>query len=231
MQNSSFKNTAVIIPVYNSEKHLKKLITEISEYIPKNQIIAVDDGSIDNSQNICRKEDVEIISYKENKGKGFALQTGLKSATEKGFSFAICMDSDQQHDPKHIPEFIAKQNASNASLILGFRDMSLKNMPFMRICSNRLTSFIVSFTAGKWIIDSQCGFRMYKLNDLNGLEFKTSRYQFETEILLKLAKRNLKFAQTPIDTIYGDEKSHIRHFRDIINFVKVIIKTWLNISV
>lgn len=226
MQKASIKNTAVILPVYNSSRHLKKLIPKVLEYFPKTQIFAIDDGSQDDSANICIEQDIELISYNQNMGKGYALNRGMQKAIEMGYEYAICMDSDEQHDPTHLMEFIAKQNSSNAGLIIGSRSMTTKDMPFPRICSNKLTSLIVSLTCRQKVIDSQCGYILYRLEDIKGLSFKTQRYQFETEILLKLAKKKVKIDHIPIKTIYGDETSHISHLRDISNFVKVVVASW-----
>ena len=226
MKNAKIENTVIILPVYNSERHLTPLMKSIEAYLPAKQVIAIDDGSNDNSAQICKSLEMNLISFEINKGKGAALQAGLIKAAELGYDFAFCLDSDQQHDPAHIPAFLKKQNDTNAGVVLGFRQLTPKYMPLARICSNKLTSFMVSITTGKWIKDSQCGYRLYRLHDLKNLKFKTSRYQFETEILLKLAVKKTIFAQVPISTIYGEETSHISHLRDIKNFIKVILNHW-----
>lgn len=227
MEEIKKSNTAVILPVYKSEKHLQSLVDDLKNFFPVSQIIAIDDGSSDGSAAICRQLGLILIQLAKNQGKGAALQAGLRKAAEEGFFYAFCLDSDEQHSPSHIPDFMHKQKESSAALVLGYRNLHFRYMPIARICSNRLTSFLVSITVGKWIKDSQCGYRLYYLPLLQGITFTTRRYQFETEILLKLAKKKVIIAQVPVKTLYGEEKSHIKHGRDILNFVILLIKSWL----
>jgi hypothetical protein len=96
-------------------------------------------------------------------------------------------------------------------------------MPIHRIWSNTLTSWVVTRASEQKILDSQCGFRLYNLLILEGMEFQTKRYQFETEIILKIAKKNGQVGFTPIDTIYDGQESYISGMRDIKNFIKIVL--------
>ena len=220
---ADWKNTAVIVPIYNSEKYLQKLFKRITEYFPLESIFAVNDASEDNSKEICRKIGMKLIDLKVNCGKGNALQVGFKAAIKKGYKFAFTIDSDLQHKPEDFPSFIQKQNELDLTLVIGKRDFSHKKMPFQRICSNTLTSWVVSRALKQKILDSQCGFRLYNLEILEGMEFQTKRYQFETEIILKIAKKKGKVDFIPIETIYEGQKSYISGMRDIRNFVKIVL--------
>lgn len=220
-------NTAVVLPVYNSSRHLKSLISKLLEYVSPKQIIAVDDGSIDDSAELCSNLGIHLIRFQENRGKGAALWAGMQKAKDLGYKFAFTIDSDEQHNPQQIPVFWQQQQKENSDLILGKRSFKVQDMPWQRICSNRLTSFIVSITVKRDVYDSQCGYRLYRLSLIHDLEIVSQRYQFETEIILKLCKENIKISHVAIDTIYGDETSHIKHGRDIYNFVKLIFSYWL----
>ncbi len=223
MINANFANTAVIIPVYNSEKFIKKLIEELLSVI-KN-IIVVDDGSTDKSFEIYSKYPVKYFRYKKNRGKGEALKKGFEIAIREGFLYAITLDSDYQHLPQDVPKFIKRQIATGANLIYGKRNFSPFVMPPARIMSNFLTSLIVSLKIKNRIYDSQCGFRLYDLSFIKRMQIKTDKYQTETELLIKFAKLSAKFDFVPIKTIYDKEKSYISHVRDIKNFIKVILNT------
>ena len=139
---ANLKNTTVIIPVFNAEKYLDRLLNEILIYT-KN-IIVIDDGSTDNSYEICKQFPVILYRIRNNRGKGYALKKGFDIAINEGFIFAITLDSDFQHPPKDIPKFIKRQIATSADLIYGKRDFDPKKMPIHRILSNFLTSLIVS---------------------------------------------------------------------------------------
>ncbi|MDX9870455.1 MAG: glycosyltransferase family 2 protein [Candidatus Cloacimonadales bacterium] len=217
-------NTLVIVPIYNAKRHLKQLFQEIIAQIPINQIVAIDDGSTDGSYELCQSLGINCIRFDANKGKGAALKAGFKYGIDNKFEYAFTLDSDMQHSPKSIPRFFRKQNYVLADLIIGKRDFVIKKMPFMRILSNTITSKIVSLFSGQRIYDSQCGYRLYRLDKLRNIHIEEDRYQFETAVILEMSKQLSKIDYVQIETIYNDEKSYINSLRDIKNFVKVILK-------
>jgi len=220
---ADWKNTAVIVPIYNSSKYLEELFRRIFEFFPTESVYAINDASIDNSAKICELSGVNLINIPINKGKGNALNVGFKEAITGGFKFTFSIDSDLQHKPEDFPGFLEKQNKDKIDLLIGRRILSNKKMPFMRVCSNSLTSKIVSIFTKQKILDSQCGFRLYNLDSIKDFKFRTKRYQFETEVILKLAKAGGKMGAIDIETIYNGQKSYISHLRDIMNFIKIII--------
>ena len=96
-------------------------------------------------------------------------------------------------------------------------------MPFPRIMSNKLTSLIVSISTTRKILDSQSGYRLYDLNMIKEIDLISQKYQFETEVIIKLAKQNGRINFVSISTVYSGQKSHISHLRDIWNFIKVVL--------
>jgi glycosyltransferase involved in cell wall biosynthesis len=103
----------VIIPAFNAGKTISQLIEQISSNnIRKEDILVVDDGSLDSTYEIVKRCGVRVIQHKKNKGKGEALKTGFGYAIREGYSGVITLDADLQHDPKFIPEFIKKAESS-----------------------------------------------------------------------------------------------------------------------
>lgn len=220
---ADWKNSAVVIPIYNSEEYLGELFRRIFLYFPKEQVFAVNDASTDGSEAICREYQVHLITISDNQGKGNALQEGFDAARDNGFKFAFSIDSDLQHKPEDFALFLSKQNEEEADLVIGKRDFSSDKMPFPRICSNTTTSKIVSIFTQQNILDSQSGYRLYNLELIQEFSFRTKRYQFETEVIIKLAKAGGLIDFVPIETIYDGQKSHISNLREIKNFVNVIL--------
>ncbi|NQV18850.1 MAG: glycosyltransferase family 2 protein [Armatimonadetes bacterium] len=220
---ADWKNTAVIVPIYNSSKYLEELFRRIFYIFPAGSVYAINDASTDNSTEICKVSGVNLINVPINRGKGNALNVGFKEAITDGFKFAFSIDSDLQHKPENFPGFLEKQNKDEIDLLIGRRILSNRKMPFMRICSNSITSKIVSIITKQKILDSQCGFRLYNLDSIKGFKFRTKRYQFETEVILKLAKAGGKTGFIEIETIYDGQKSYISHLRDIKNFIKIVV--------
>ena len=171
---------------------------------------------------LLASREIDLIVFPENRGKSAALQTGFKRAIARNFQFAFSIDSDLQHRPEDFSKYLNKQNENQADLVIGRRNFSPKKMPFPRILSNSLTSIIVSIFTGYKIFDSQFGFRLYNLQLIDKMKFHSERYQFETEIIFKFARRKSKIDFVPVPTIYQNEKSYISHNRDIWNFIKIV---------
>ncbi len=220
---ASWDNTAIIIPVYNAGDTLSELLWGVLAFTSADRVICVDDCSTDDSAEICRDHGVQVHRLHRNRGKGCALKVGFNLAMRQGFPFALTMDSDMQHHPMQMEKFFKAQRASNADLVLGRRDFFKGGMPPARICSNALTSLIVSLATGKRICDSQSGYRLYRLGPLKGSFLITERYQFETEVIYEYARKDAVIVYTGIDTIYNEQVSHIRHVRDILNFLGVVL--------
>ena len=204
---------SIIIPAYN-EKRLKDLVLEIisNHNIP---LIVIDDGSEDNID----LEIPHLLRNNVNKGKGYTILKGIKHSQKLGYSHSIVMDGDFQHAPEDINLFL--KEGDQHDIVLGYRKFE-KPMPLHRILSNKITSFILSKILKTKIIDSQCGFRMYKNEKFYNLDFKEDGFQFESEIFFKLPKP-LRIKQIPIKTIYNNDKSHINKTKDTFKFIKLII--------
>ncbi len=213
-------DTAILIPSYNSNKRLQKLIKQIKDR-HENQIIVIDDGSaipID-----LEYKDISLIQNESNMGKGISLKRGFDFARQKGFSHVVTMDSDLQHDPKELPRFL--DSKSDLDFVLGYRERGA-SMPISRKFSNGITSLIISKLIGVKIKDSQCGYRRYSLEAINNIKFLEAGFQFESEVLIKGVSAHSKLEQVKISTIYDkDNKSYIKHFSDTLKFIRLILRS------
>ncbi|MFH0921696.1 MAG: glycosyltransferase family 2 protein [Fibrobacterota bacterium] len=210
------EKTLILLPAYECALALPGLIARIRMEAPFHTVLIVDDGSLDNTFEAARKAGVFTLHHPENRGKGAALSTGFQYARVNGFDAVITLDADGQHDPSDLRAFFE----ADADLAAGCREFRRNVMPFWRICSNRLTSLLVRAVTGKRILDSQCGYRKVLLSALEGFVPRYQGYQFETELLLHIAlRKEARIVNVPIKTLYSGEKSHIRHFRDIRQFL------------
>ena len=209
----------IIIPAYNEEKHIKKVIEKCLKY--SKYVLAIDDGSIDNTSKEIKKTKAIYLLNKPNKGKGYSLRRGFKYAIKNKFDIVITLDADGQHDPRLIPKFI-KGIEKGYDVIIGTRRKRHSSMPKRRRISNFLLSLIFSAASRTWIKDTQSGYRAFNVKVLKGLKLKTTRYETESEILMKLGRRKAKFGVVRIPVIYRNEKSSIDPVKDIIRFAKVL---------
>ncbi|MCH7723258.1 MAG: glycosyltransferase family 2 protein [Bacteroidetes bacterium] len=220
MNNSRNNNkVAAVIPFYNESKTINRIVLETLKYV--SFVIAVDDGSTDGSpDNIPITENVTLISYKKNCGKGYALRKGLEKGIEKGFLKLVTIDADSQHDPEEIHKLIS--GLTNYDIVIGNRLNDLKGMPLQRRISNKITSFLLSIKTGQKILDSQCGFRAYRADVVKKITTVEDGYEAETEILIKASRHGYKIGFANVSTIYGDEESKMMPIKTTFGFIKLL---------
>jgi glycosyltransferase involved in cell wall biosynthesis len=215
----------IIIPAFNEENRIGNLLKKISSVFSLKNVLVVDDGSKDKTSLIAKKAGTMVLKLKKNQGKGLALRAGFDFAIEHGYDAVITMDADGQHDPAEIPRFLEKFKATGADLIVGTRKHNLSEMPFLRFMVNNTTSIITSLLSGVRIHDSQSGFRFIKKKLLGKINLMTSRFQMETEIIIKAARAKFSIEELPIKTIYFEKfKSHINPFIDTARFIRLAIR-------
>ncbi|MDP8208388.1 MAG: glycosyltransferase family 2 protein [Candidatus Electryonea clarkiae] len=217
---------AAIIPVYLYSPHLEPMLEKITGFIPRERVLIVDDGSPNDISEKAGKNGFLSLRHHKNLGKGAALRTGFNYWVSRGIEWVITLDGDGQHDPADIPKFIDALKNLKADLFIGSRMTNMKNMPFDRQLSNRLTSRVLSLITHQHIEDSQCGFRLIKLEALKGINWKENGFAFESEMILSFAKRKKKMQFVPIKTIYfHDEVSSMQRFKDTLRFLRMILTT------
>ena len=176
----------VLIPTYNNEKTLKQVIDSVRLYSPN--IMVVNDGSTDSTAEILSKEEgIHIVSYENNRGKGYALKTGLREAINLGYKYAITIDSDGQHYADDIPVFINEIKENPKSLLVGARNLQAENMPSKNTFANKFSNFWYKVETGITLSDTQSGFRLYPLDFIKSTRFITRGYEFEVEVIVRAA--------------------------------------------
>jgi glycosyltransferase involved in cell wall biosynthesis len=212
----------VIIPTYNNCKTLGEVITGVLRYT--DNIIVVNDGSTDETEHILKKnKKLHIISYPDNKGKGFALRKGFELAREKGYEYAITIDSDGQHSPDDIPAFIDKLKNEPEAIIIGARNMNRENIPGKSSFGHKFSNFWFRFETGIKLPDTQSGFRLYPLKSIENIRFFTKKFEFEIEVIVRSAWKGVKITSVPINVFYATKEERVSHFRPIRDFIRVSI--------
>jgi glycosyltransferase involved in cell wall biosynthesis len=216
--------SCVVIPAFNEAKKIGGLIQDIISLKARLGVVVIDDGSKDNTADIAEKYGATVIRNRNNAGKGFCLAKGFEYALKNNFDAVINMDGDGQHLASEIPKFLNLAMNSENSVFIGNRMPEAKNMPALRLATNKVMSWLISAVAGQDIPDTQCGFRLIKRNVLEKIRLTTSKYETESEILIRSARAGFKIISLPIKTIYDGEVSQINPFTDTVRFIKYISK-------
>ncbi len=189
----------VVIPAYNEEKEISKVVKKIRKYTPN--MVVVDDGSCDKTYEIAQKNNVVVLKHIINLGKGAALKTGCDYAVSKGAQKIVVLDADAQHDPDEIPHFV--KALDRKEMVFGFRRLN-KHMPFLLKFGNWGINLVIRLLYGVSIKDTQSGYRAFRAKTYKKIRWNAQDYSMESEMIANVGKYNVKYTQIPIKTIYSD---------------------------
>ena len=217
----------VLIPTFNNAATVGKVIEESKLYCK--DIFVVNDGSTDDTAAVLESiEGINVISYMPNRGKGHALQCGLNKARECGFNYCITLDADGQHYPSEIPKFIEAIGKTPGSLIIGARNLNAENMPGKNTFANKFSNFWFKVETWQTLHDTQSGFRLYPLKEIEKIKLFTGMYEFELEIIVKAAWRGIKVMNIPIKVYYPPAGERVSHFKPLRDFTRIsLLNTFL----
>jgi glycosyltransferase involved in cell wall biosynthesis len=180
---------AILIPLYNSEETILDVIKKCQQF--SNNIVVVNDGSTDRSGELLAKisDEITLITHSSNRGKGGSLRAGFSYLIEHNFTHALTIDSDGEHSPEDIPTFLEKMEESPQKLWIGARVLTKTRCKVSLIIKivRHICNFWIKIYTGHSLKDSRSGFRLYPLSDLKKRIFTRVGFDFEQEVLLKLA--------------------------------------------
>ena len=154
----------IIIPAYNEEKSLKRVIEHLKRTCPQYDYLIVNDGSTDRTKEICMNNHYHVISHPVNRGLTGAMQTGMKYALKNGYDMAIQFDADGQHLPDYIKDMVACLEEKNCDIVIASRYYGTKMPVRLRTVGGKMISAAVWLTTGKRLTDPTSGMRLYKKN-------------------------------------------------------------------
>ena len=208
-----------LVPAYNEAGRVGDVVRRTLPQVAR--VIVVDDGSDDGTGDEARTAGAEVIVHPDNRGKGAALMTGFARCGALGCEWIVLLDGDGQHDSADIPKLLAART-SGARLIVGNRMGHVDGMPWGRQIGNRVSSWLVSHLIGQHVADSQCGFRLLHRSLLDTLRLSAQHYECDTEMLILVTMVGHRIANVPVTTIYGGETSHIRPWKDLGRFFRIL---------
>jgi len=210
---------SVVIPIFNEEKTIERIVDEVlGEQTPK-EIIIIDDGSTDGTWSIIQKsksialrsknqnynEKLKIIRNEKNKGKGYSVRKGIQEATG---DVLIIQDADLEYNPNDYSRLLEPILERKTEVVYGTRLKELKFRLFgknktpmpLHYLVNRFLSFLTNILYGLHLTDMETCYKMMTRKVYEQLELKSNRFDIEPEITAKIAKKGYKIIEIPIST-------------------------------
>jgi glycosyltransferase involved in cell wall biosynthesis len=211
----------IVVPVFDHGAGAAALLERLAPLgLP---VILVNDGSAPDCAALLRRlaagnDQVELLDHGENRGKGSAVLTGLRAAWARGFSHALQIDADGQHDAADVPRFLELAARHPAALIIG-RPLFDRSVPRGRLVARHLTHVWVWIeTLSLAIPDSMCGFRVYPLQSVIAVADRVSlgrRMDFDPEIAVRLCWEGVPIVPLATRVVYpAGGRSHFRLWQD-----------------
>jgi glycosyltransferase involved in cell wall biosynthesis len=202
-------NISVVIPSYNHASFLPQAIESVlNQSLKPLEVIVVDDGSNDNSEEIARNLKVRVLSHSSNFGLGKAFLTSVNFALENKFDYLLTIDADGQFDSGQIPQFVDKIISSKSDLVTGSRFLNssnVQNMPNIRKIGNKFYTKIINYICGVKLSDVSCGFRIYSREALLNLNL-TGSFTYTHETIITIAKLKKTILELPVNVKYFENR-------------------------
>jgi glycosyltransferase involved in cell wall biosynthesis len=228
MSHDDHLRKLAIVPAYNEEGMVGRVVRDILRQAPHFDVLVVDDGSTDNTAAEARAEGATVISHPFNLGIGGAVQTGFKYALREGYDVAAQVDGDGQHKPSYLPELLAKlrTKGDRADMVCGsrFRGDPGYRVPLGRRVGNLIFSVVLTAICRRRITDPTSGFR---ITNRRGIELFARDYPHdypEVEAILMLHAHRLRLHEVPVRmNARGFGRSSIDYPRSAYYMAKVLL--------
>lgn len=203
----------VIIPAYNEEANIKRVIESICRHVPDVDILVVDDGSIDSTAYLAKAAGAEVVSHPFNLGYGVACQTGFKYARRYNYDYVVQMDADGQHEPRCIPDLLAAIQDPNVEVALGSRWLGLAeyNGPLLRKFGKFFFGFLAGLLTRHQVTDPTTGFQALTRQVI--CFYCTNVYPVDypdADVIIMLDRAGFRVKEVPV-IMYRDESGQSMH--------------------
>jgi glycosyltransferase involved in cell wall biosynthesis len=221
----------VIIPAFNEEGSVGKVVEEVKNHFPQIDALVVNDGSTDLTSEIAKSKGAIVLDLPFNLGIGGAMQAGYKYAYEKGYEIAIQVDGDGQHEPSEIPKLLRALDEGNVDAAMGSRFVGESDYKgsVMRRMGILVLSRAISTVVGQKITDPTSGFRAVNRRAIQLFALDYPQDYPEPEAVVLLRQYGLKIYEVPVGMSerYAGESS-ITKIRAIYYMVKVLLAIFVD---
>jgi len=218
------KDLRIVIPAYNEELTLGKVIDHVKKTCPEAEVVVVDDGSKDRTAQVARTDDVKVISNPTNYGKGGATKVGFRYESNNGIDYLAFIDADGTYPPESLPELYRLCKEEHIEVAVGSRFLGRNDgMPRMRKLGNRIFAILLSFYSGRRTTDTSTGLRVLNARLLPMIEPLPDGLDFDTAMTTIALFEGLGYAEIPIDYYERRGQSKLSNLKDGYRFLRVIM--------
>lgn len=226
------KKTIAIIPAYNEASNIASVIAEIRQAITLDEIVVIDDGSVDATASVAGRAGVTVLRLPFNMGIGSTVQVGYMYAAQNDYDLVVRLDGDGQHDPADLKRLMYPVLNENSDMSIGsrFLDSSGYKSSFMRMIGIHYFRFLTTILTGQKFTDPTSGFHVYNRNAILFLEKHTPSDYPEIEGLVLLKRARFKVSEVPVTMRprYSG-KSSIKPVASIYYMLKVTLALAINL--
>ena len=202
--------TMIVIPVYNHGATLRGVVEKALQV--HDTVMVVDDGSTDGGGETISDLHVHRVRHFKNFGKGAAILSAAREAEKLGMTHMVTLDADGQHDPNDFSLFVAAMKQYPHAIVVGKRNFETGYVPSGSRIGRRISNFWLWVETGRWLGDTQSGYRGYPVKVLNVLKLRERRYAFENEVLAKGAWAGVELLEVDVSTFYAADEVRVSHF-------------------
>lgn len=201
----NYNSTYIVIPAYNEENRIGKVIEE-TQRLGFNNIIVVNDASSDGTLDVLNSyDDLIVVSHLINLGPGGATQTGIECAARLGAKYIATIDADNQHDPNDLVKLVDKISSGKFDMVIGSRFIQKNSIPKIRIVYNKIGNVFNYFLSGQVMTDSQSGLKIITTSLAKQLALEANGFEFCIEIIKNAKANNARITEIPISVRYTKE--------------------------
>ncbi len=191
-----------VIPAYNEGSRITSVVSGAKKYV--DAVVVVDDGSGDDTGMHAEKAGARVVRHPDNCGAGAATMTGIEAARRMGADIIITLDADEQHDPSEIPSLLDPIKSNKADVVFANRFGQKNNIPFIRRVFNGLGNIVTLVATGRWVSDSQCGYKAFGPKAVKDIDLRMSGFEFCTEIVRESVQHKWTIAEVPVKVLYSE---------------------------
>jgi glycosyltransferase involved in cell wall biosynthesis len=225
--------TLILIPAYNEGDQIARVIEGIYQVAPDNDILVVDDGSVDNTVSVARRAGATVVSHSFNLGYGAAIQTGYKFAHRHGYDFLAQIDGDGQHDPAFIPQLLDPVKNGEVDFVVGSRFLAAESYTpsVPRRIGMAFFRWLVSWIVGTRITDCTSGYQAFNRDVISLFTRDLFPVDYpDADVLITLHRAGFRIRELPV-RMFASQNSKSMHngLKPIYYMFKMLLSVFVTL--